>query len=171
MSRSRVVGRAADDVPGVSSGVRRTALSERGFSTLSAATSKISRGEGTLVSNLATNSGLLDLLHAHRPVAMDTSSLDGAGGSYLDNSIERRCQEWQASEYYNSTDSCPCLDDPDAQGQVRRTRREQRFFCFPRNSPDPPFRIRHHFHWAFPHQTTCQRSSDDMTRKISLSFR
>ena len=38
---------------------------------------------------------------------MDTSSLDGAGGSYLDNSIERRCQEWQASEYYNSTDSCP----------------------------------------------------------------
>lgn len=45
---------------------------------------------------------------------MDTSSLDGAGGSYLDNSIERRCQEWQASEYYNSTDSCPCLDDPDA---------------------------------------------------------
>ena len=52
---------------------------------------------------------------------MDTSSLDGAGGSYLDNSIERRCQDWEASEYYNSSDSCPCLDDPDAEGQVRRT--------------------------------------------------
>ena len=70
---------------------------------------------------------------------MDTSSLDGAGGSYLDNSIERRCQEWQASEYYNSTDSCPCLDDPDAQGQVRRTRREQRFFfVFPETLPTHP---------------------------------
>jgi hypothetical protein len=165
VSRSRVVGRAADDVPGVSSGVRRTALSERGFSTLSAATSKISRGEGTLVSNLATNSGLLDLLHAHRPVAMDTSSLDGAGGSYLDNSIERRCQEWQASEYYNSTDSCPCLDDPDAQGQVRRTRREQRFFfVFPETLPTHPSDVR--TRQVFPlgvsasSQTTCQRSSD-----------
>ncbi len=52
---------------------------------------------------------------------MDTSSLDGAGGSYLDNSIERRCLEWEASEYYNNAESCPCLDDPDAEGQVRRT--------------------------------------------------
>ena len=96
---------------------------------------------------------------------MDTSSLDGAGGSYLDNSIERRCQEWQASEYYNSTDSCPCLDDPDAQGQVRRTRREQRFFVFPKLSR-PTLQKRHHFQLGVSASATCQRSSDDTTRKI-----
>ena len=49
----------------------------------------------------------------------DTSTLDGQGGSYsmIDNSRECRCQEWEAS--VNSTESCPCLDDPDADGQVR----------------------------------------------------
>lgn len=115
--RGRVVGRAADDVPEVSSGVTRAVLSERGFSTPSAATSKTSSRVALVVVVVVSNTRDY---HTHRPVAMDTSSLDGAGGSYLDNSIERRCLEWEASEYYTSTESCPCLDDPDAEGQVRR---------------------------------------------------
>ena len=111
-----MVGRAADDVPEVSSGVTRAVLSERGFSTPSAATSKTSSRVALVVVVLSNTRDY----HTHRPVAMDTSSLDGAGGSYLDNSIERRCLEWEASEYYTSTESCPCLDDPDADAQVRR---------------------------------------------------
>jgi hypothetical protein len=115
--RGRVVGRAADDVPEVSSGVTRAVLSERGFSTPSAATSKTSSRVALVVVVLSNTRDY----HTHRRVAMDTSSLDGAGGSYLDNSIDRRCLEWEASEYYNNAESCPCLDDPDAEGQVRRT--------------------------------------------------
>ena len=112
-SRSRVVGLAGDDVQAVSLGVRRAVLPERGSQSRVRRRRRLRGVRVTLVSNKER--------HAHRLVAMDTSSLDGAGGSYLDNSIERRCQDWEASEYYNSTDSCPCLDDPDAEGQVRRT--------------------------------------------------
>ena len=56
----------------------------------------------------------------------------------VDNSRERRCQEWEASvlnavNAVNITDSFPCLGDPDAAGQVRAKRETARTV-----SPDTP---------------------------------